>query len=424
MPRLTRRTVAALAATDQEYFVWDTVQKGLGVRVQANGTPFYVVKYYAGGRSRRLTLGSVSELTLDEARDLAAKHRLAVRDGGDPGSDRRARRNAPTVRELGADFLDDVDARRKPKTAAGYRSQWKRYILPALGGRQVAAVTRADVAALHRRVSRTHKVTANRVSACLGAFFSYAERQGLRTDTPVRKIERNRENPRQRFLTGAEFLALGQALATAEREGLPVPEDMRRKKGGKHRPKSADKPVPADPFAVAAVRMLALTGWRAGEAFRLRWNDLDLDQSLARLPDTKTGASVRPLSAAARAVLDVIPRVSGNPWVFVGARRGSHLAGVRRLWVAAREAAGLKDLRLHDLRHSHASMAAGSGVSLLLIGGMLGHKQPATSARYAHLANSPLLVAADATADAISRAMTGPATETAVTPLRRKRRAR
>jgi integrase len=260
-------------------------------------------------------------------------------------------------------------------------------------------------------------MTANRTVAMLGSFFGYCERGGLVDSSPVRRIQKYPEAGRERFLTPDEWTRLGDALVKAERDGIPAAPARRRTKGGKHRPKNADKPRPADPFGVAALRMLALTGCRLNEALSVRWVDVDLDRGILTLPDSKTGKSVRLLNPATVELLTALPRFAGNPHVFPGKRRGTHLATVRRLWLAVCATADLEGLRIHDLRHSVASMAAGAGESLLVIARMLGHKQMATTMRYSHWADDPLRRAVTETGQRIDAAMKG--TATPVTPLKR-----
>ena len=235
--KLTKRAIDALepnAAGD--YIAWDAELKGFGVRVRTSARKVYVLKYRVPGqrRVRRLVLGTHGALTLDEARRLAKRHLGAITDGADPAHARARARRAPTVRELGADYLADVDARRKLTTAREYRRLWEKHLLPALGTTKVAAVTSADVARLHRRM-RARPYLANRVLALLGAFFAFAEREGVRAraDNPAHGVAFYPEQARERFLTASEFAALGAAMARAERDGLPPASVHRR------RPKSA-----------------------------------------------------------------------------------------------------------------------------------------------------------------------------------------
>ena len=218
---------------------------------------------------------------------------------------------------------------------------------------------------------------------------------------PAHQIAFYDEHPRERFLTPAEVAKLGEALERALNIGLAAAPNRRRKPGDpskrKHVPKSL-KPIPANPFAVAAVRFLLLSGWREREALTLRWEDVDLENARVTLPDTKTGRSVRRLGAPAVALLNSLPRIKKSPYVFPGRDPKKPLVEINRLWYAARHAAGLDDVRLHDLRHSFASTIASAGGSLLMIRALLGHKDTQTSARYAHLFDDPVRATADATA--------------------------
>jgi integrase len=239
--------------------------------------------------------------------------------------------------------------------------------------------------------------------AVLGAFFTFCDPDGQRAN-PAHKVEPFPERARERYLTPEEVQRLGDALGIAEKTGLPLAPQMakhrKRAKGrtAKHRPKSADALKPANPYMVAAIRFLLFSGWRENEALTLKWSDLDKRRGTATLGDTKIGRSVRHLGAPVWALLDELPVVPDNPHVFVGRGKGAHLKDLSIVWCGVRHAAGLDDVRLHDLRHSFASTIASSGGSLLLIGKLLGHKNPRTTARYSHLFDDPVRATADATA--------------------------
>lgn len=409
---ITKRTIDALSTTRHHEYVWDNELPGFGVRVTAGGFKAYVVQYRLPGLGRRgtvkrVTLGAHGALTPDEARRLAKRELGKVAQGVDPAAERAARKEAATIEELGTEYLKDVELRRKPGTAKEYERLWKKHVLTALGSKFVAEITTADIRRLHRTLHKTPYL-ANRLAAMLGAFFSFAEKEGARpsTDNPAHGIEFFAEKPRERFLTKEEFKQLGAALTKAELEGLPPAPQHKRRPGKeakqKHRPKSADTPIPANPFAVAAIRLLALTGCRENEVLSLRWDAVDLERGYLRLADTKTGRSVRPIGESAAAILEALPRVERNPFVFPGLKDTEHLKEIRRLWYAARHAAKLEGLRLHDLRHSFASVPATSGESLLVVRSLLGHKRASTTERYAHLADDPVKRAADRAASDIA----------------------
>jgi integrase len=346
-------------------------------------------------------------MTVEKARTDALQQLSAISSGSDPAEAKRAQRAELTMRELYPAYMEDVERRRKPSTAADYKRMWERHVLPTFGNKKVVALTLTDVRRFHRSLHKT-PYHANRVAAMLGAFFTFASNEGIRArhDNPAHGVEFFPEQPRERFLTADEFRRLGASLTRAESEGLPPAPEHRRKPpkeaNAKHRPKNAGQPIPANPFGVAAIRLLALTGCREGEILSLTWDSVDLERGYLRLSDTKTGKSVRPLGQSAAAVLASLPRIQGNPYVIPGGIPGEHLKDNKRLWHAVRHAAQLKDLRIHDLRHSFASVPATGGESLLVVRSLLGHKRVATTERYAHLGDDPVKRAANRTAKSIA----------------------
>jgi integrase len=203
----------------------------------------------------------------------------------------------------------------------------------------------------------------------LGAILQFAVNRGMRPDNPVRGVRRYPDQKQNRFLSAAELARLGDVLKGAEQD--------------------------TNPSAIAAIRLLILTGCRKAEIVTMRWEYIDWEHACLRLPDSKTGAKVVHLGAPARALLEDLPRLKGNPYVLPGANPGDYFKGLQKVWVSLRARANLQDVRLHDLRHSFASVGAASGDSLLVIGALLGHKNAATTQRYAHLSNDPLRDAAD-----------------------------
>src|SRR5580692_1370180 len=384
--KITKRSVDALkpGADVAELVLWDTELKGFGVRVQRGDAKSYVLHYRVGtGRGaplRKLTIGRHGSPWAPETARKEAKTLLGmIEDGADPAADKLARREAPTIAELAERFLaEHAEAKRKGSTAAEYRRLLDKIILPALGKRKVADVTRADVTKLHH-ANRAAPYQANRVLAVLSKMFNLAERWGWRPDgsNPCRHVEKFAERKRERMLSPAELARLGDALATYD----------------------------GSPYAAAAVKLLVFTGARLGEVLGLRWEWIDFERGEARLPDSKTGAKTLHLPPPALTVLSEVPRLHGNPHVIIGAKPGAALVNLEKPWRAIRAAAGLDDLRLHDLRHAFASVAASSGMGLPIIGKMLGHTQAATTHRYAHLASDPVKAAAAAVAEKIAAAM-------------------
>lgn len=363
------------------------------------------------------TLGDCGAITPSQARRQAKQFAGSIAQGRNPAIERTAEkraiaddRGAPTIAKLAEEFVADRRAKKKLSTVDEYERLLNKDVMPVLGRVRVAALTRAQVAKLHLAMSN-RPCLANRALAILSAMLRFAELHGHRpTGTnPCTAIEMYPERSRERFLTDEELKRFGNALTRAERVGLPPApkkgEKPKDPKKAKHRPKSAGKPTPANPFAVAALRFLILTGWRESEALGLRWDQLDFTRGIAALPNTKTGRSDRHVGAPALALLSELPRLADSPFVFPGAKPGTHLVEMKRVWEAVRHAAELEGLRLHDLRHSFASVGAAGGLSLPMIGALLGHREVSTTQRYAQLGDDPRKAAADRVAGHVAAAM-------------------
>ena len=343
---------------------WDRDLPGFGVRAYATGRIAYVVQSRGPQGSRRATLGKHGDLTPDEARKLAAAVIDRIKAGEKPFPEAPEPEPEHTMAELAQRFLTEYAERQwKPATAARLRQLLHKHILPALGGLVVREVDRESVAAVHHALRGT-RGTANDLLWMLSRMFSLAETWGwhLAGTNPCRSVRAYRSNRLERFLSRAEYRKIGRVLKEANSSGA------------------------VHPPAVAAIRMLLLTGCRSGEVARLQWDDVDRASGQLRLKDSKTGPRCIPLTTEALTVLDGLERIPGNPWVFTGAGEGSHVKNLTRYWTRLRRKAGLEDVRLHDLRHSYASRALLLGESLSMIGKLLGHSSIDTTARYAHLA--------------------------------------
>ncbi len=395
MPRLSKRSVDGAEPAEKPRFVWDAALPGFGLLVHPSGRKVYVVQYRnAEGRSRRLSLGSHGVLTPEQARRIAAGELAAARAGQDPAAERQKARRSLTVADLVARYIEEHLPTKKATSAREDRRMLRKHVLPALGKRRLGDVRQGDVARLHLALRAT-PVMANRVLFLVSTLFNLAERWGLRGEgtNPCRHVPSFREQKRERFLNDAELGRLGEALAEVERE------------------KDSNK------AALAAIRLLVLTGARRGEVLRLRWEDVDLGRRVLRLPDSKTGAKVILLDDAAAALLAGLPRK--GRWVFPSrTHAGLPLRDIRKTWWRVLARGELPGLRLHDLRHTHASVGAASGLSLQLIGSLLGHRRAATTERYAHLVDDAQRAAASVVQGRIAAALAGqqPAK---VLPLRR-----
>jgi integrase len=413
------RDVRALPPNSE---IWDGGTEGVagfGARRQRGSAISYVLMYRtAENRLRRYTIGRhgapwTPEMARREARLVLGR----VAKGDDPAAEKRERRQALTVAELCDLYLADAEAGRlltrrgvakKPSTLATDRSRIERHIKPLLGALKVPAVTRADVEQFMHAVAegetaqrvklpkkralsntRGGKGAASRTVGLLGALFSYAQRKRMIAQNPVRGVIRYADGKRERRLSDAEYAALGKALA-----------------------KAAETMWPA---AVAAARFLALTGWRSGEALTLRWGMVDLTRRIARLPDTKTGASIRPLPAAACDILRAQGPGAADALVFPPVRGDGTMSGFGSFFARIAKAGGLpSDVTPHVLRHSFASLAADLGGSELAIAALLGHRSGSVTARYTHAADDVLLALADRVAAATLRKLAGQGAATVV----------
>ncbi|MCM8625168.1 site-specific integrase [Accumulibacter sp.] len=383
MPKLTKRVIDAAEIQAAEYFIWDDELPGFALRVLPSGRKGYIVQYRAGRRSRRMSLGPSTVLTCEQARTRAIGIIAAARNGDDPAAERDAERKTITVKELAERFdKEHVSVRVKETTAKGYRRLIERTILPALGRHRVTEVTRADIAKLHHDL-RHIPYEANRCLEVISKMFSLAEMWGLRPDgsNPRKHIKKYAEEKRERFLSPAELKRVGDVLREMEDEGIELSS------------------------AIAAARLLILTGCRLGEIMMLQWEHVDLPGRALRLPDSKTGAKVVHLGQPAIDVLTSIKKVDKNPWVIVGTLPGARLTDLQPFWQRVRARAGLKDVRIHDLRHTFASTAVAAGQGLPMIGKLLGHTQVQTTARYAHLAADPVKSAAETVSSSLQQAL-------------------
>ncbi len=359
--KLTKRTVDALEVGGKDAVFWDRELAGFGLRVHATGRKTYVVQSRGPSGPKRVTLGRHGEMAVDEARKGAALVIDRIKRGEDLSA--AAPKAETTVAGLAGRFMrTHVEKHLKPASVAAYRTVLDRHVLPALGGMGLEEVGGAQVTELHHGLRDT-PVLANRAVHLLSRMYTLAEAWELVPPgrNPCSAVRRFRTRKRERFLAPEEYRRLGRALKQAEAEDEIWPP------------------------AVAAVRLLVLTGCRRGEILNLRWDDVDRTAGDLRLRDAKAGPRMVPLTRPVLGVLDAIPRTEDNPWVIAGQRAGRPLTGLHHYWRPVRERAGLADVRLHDLRHSYASRALALGESLYTIGKLLGHASVATSARYAHL---------------------------------------
>ncbi|MBF0184680.1 MAG: tyrosine-type recombinase/integrase [Magnetococcales bacterium] len=389
--KITKRMVDALQAGDKDEYVWDSDLAGFGLKITPAGRKIYLVQYRVAGRTRRVTIGPHGPVTPDQARAEASKLLGQVASGQDPAETRAAAKTVPTLAEaMERFFTEHAESKNKPRTVTEYRKLANGVILPQLGAYRIDAITRSQVAKLHHEQRET-PYQGNRALALLSVVFNWMEAVGLRPDhsNPTLHVKRYKEQKRERMLSDDDLARLGQAITEAEQGG-------------------------ASPHAIAAIRLLVLTGARLNEILTLKWAEVDFQSGALRLSDSKTGAKSVALNPPALELLATIPRLEGNDHVIAGKIAGHSMVNINRSWRAIREAAGMPTLRIHDLRHAYASVGASMGMSLPVIGKLLGHTQTQTTARYAHLSDDPLKKATRMIGERIQAAMEGKSTDNVI----------
>lgn len=362
---------------------WLGIEHGFGIRHYQTGRNVYIVQTRMAGRLRTVTLGPASVLTKSQATKVARIVIAYAQVGRDPASDRKRIRGAPRFDE----FLQEYWLKWSPhwkasthETNSMYRSH---YLDAAFPGTFIDALNEADVTKWFADLNnRTGAGAANRVMAILNHMLNKAESWSYRLENtnPCRGVRLNKNRSCERFLSTAELTRLGATLAEV--------------RGGEDQVRSA---------AATAITLLVLTGCRHSEIVDLQWADVRGNR--LKLRDSKTGPRTVWLGDEARALIDTLPRIRTVPWLFWNVRFARHLTGVAHYWYEIRVQAKLPNLRLHDLRHTYASHAAMNKETLPMIGRLLGHKNPLSTARYAHLDDEHVLDAAQQIGDAIERMM-------------------
>ncbi|MER9840318.1 site-specific integrase [Mesorhizobium australicum] len=364
---------------------YDKEIKGFGVRVTAAGAKSFILNYRTkSGLERRYTIGSFEDWKCAPAREEAKSLKRRIDVGFDPMGELQSARDAKTVADLCDRFEKEHLTKKRDSTARDYKALIKNHILPALKNKKVAEVEFTDIDSLHRKISKTAPYLANRTVAVLSKMFGLAIKWRWRTDNPAKGIERNDEQKRHRYLSPAELVKLTEALAALY-----------------------------DQQAANIFRLLLLTGARRGEVQAAKWEQFDLTAGVWTKPGSTTKQKTMhrvPLSAPARLLLTQLREKAQEDavYVFPGRAGADHRVEIKAEWkdlclaagIVTAETVGNKivvtpSARIHDLRHTYASVLASAGLSLPIIGALLGHSQPATTARYSHLMDDPLRAATE-----------------------------
>jgi site-specific recombinase XerD len=396
MPRLTKKFLDSLKPATRDVFTWDSEIRGLGVRTKPSGTKTFFIQYRnKSNRTRRLVIGQYGVLTVEIARDLARERLLEVIKGEDPSAERKAARSAFTVKELCNWYLLEASSGRllsrrrrpiKPSTVKHDRTCIEKHIVPLIGHHVLEGLTRADVQRFHadvvlgktaaKRVGRGGNTTggqgaAGRTVTLLHAIFEHGIRMGITERNPVRGIRKAASVPRDRRLSVEEIKRLGVVLERLQEEG-------------------------ENPTALAAIRFIALTGFRRSEALLLEPSWVADDFRCVRFPDTKTGKQTRIMGEAAALVIKARCQRSRQRFVFPADIGDGAFVGLPRVLARLIRVAKIEGVSLHTLRHTFASVAAELGFSELTIAGLLGHASRGVTQRYVHI-DEALVMAANKT---------------------------
>ncbi len=363
--RLTKSIVERMQPGDR---LWDSDVKGFGVRCQG-ATPSYMLKTRVLGRQRFLSIGKHgSPWTVEMARREALRLLSAAKLGADVARERQEARKAQSMRTIAEAYLTEYGPKLRPRTLVEYRRLIDKTLIPAFGSRRLDDITKGDISRFHAGLARTPR-KANFAVAVLSSLFNWAIEQGYTkaaTANPCASITKFRETARERYLNREEIARLMDTLDAVDADGS------------------------ASISVTNALRLLLLTGARHNEILTLRWDYVDFERGILWLPESKTGRKPIHLNPEALDILRTHPRLADNPFIITGRRRGAPLTNLQKPWDEIRHRAGFPEVRIHDLRHSFASIAINAGASLHMVGKPLGHAQPQTTARYAHLADHPL----------------------------------
>lgn len=372
MPKITKRFVETIIPDSEKTLkYWDTELRGFGLVVLPSGRRTYCVEYRnTDCIKKRLKIGIHGKITTEEAREFAKKQLVLVTHGVDPVMRRQAMKELPTMADLAKDYLEQHGHKKRLKSLIEDQKLLKNIILPKLEKQKVLNVTRREIEALHKDLHKT-PYQANRAISLLSKMFSLAVSWNLRTDNPVLGIEKYQEEKRDRWLDQGELDRLWEVL---------------------------DR-YPSNRSAYI-FKFLLLTGARKGEALNATWNQFDLEKGVWTKPSHLTKQKKKEHLLLSEKTLELLQRLrklghQDSPYLFPGRVEGQPIKETKTFWTKVLKEAKLENVRIHDLRHTHASHLVSSGLSLRIVGKLLGHTQASATQRYAHLADESLRQAAE-----------------------------
>ena len=392
--KITKRFVDSVCPGEREITIWDSELPGFILRVTTTGHKGFFLRYRTKGhRERKPKIGDYGAVTPDEAREIAKTWLRIVAEGGDPSSERMALRTAPTMDDLRERYMKEYSKPNKVHHShKNEKSMWARHIIPRVGTRKVVDIEDGDMGDLHKHITKSGPVVANRCMALLSCAFTQAEKwkwRGRGTN-PCRFVKRNREKKRKIALNPQKIQTLGKVLN--EWDGK-----------GRYEARVAD-----------FFRLMMLTGARPIELVQIAIDDIDRETRKIAIPKNKENNPDKtiPLGPAAWEIVKRLIQGTNAEWLFPSSRRiGRHIQKPATQWRRIRKAAKLGELGMYGLRHTFASTGIAQGLSLEQIGGVLGHSKETMTETYGYLLDDPRRKAADSIDEQISNSLFGPSNE-------------
>lgn len=380
MPNLNERFIQSLKTPDTKHKIyWDEKVVGFGIRITNHNTKSFVLRYVIDGREKKYTIGKFPDLSSTAAREMAIELRGKITKGIDPLNDRKRKHDLPTLKEISLEYLQLKEKVLRDKTLKEYRRILERHIFPKFGNHKITSFTKKDIETFHNSLSSTGYM-ANRILQLLSSIFMTAQSWGLISKSPTDDIKKFKEEKREEFLSDEEISRLMTVLNSEKSQ-----------------------------INASAIKLILLTGSRKSEVLSARWQDFDLARGMWIKPAFLTKQnkiSNIPLNEEALRIVKELKKnivsdeeleglggdvvVSSNQYLFYNPQTKNHLQDIKRFWQNVCEKADLKNVRIHDLRHTFASILVNSGVGLEVIGKLIGHSNASTTHRYSHLLNETL----------------------------------